>query len=243
MRSLLKDEALVVSALKEVPMELFPTLLKSTFMANRHPDSDGGILALQQCLPVGALMKIPDLVILKAVMGGLDLLIKQNDRPRNCKLEVLDLWDAQHNFWNAWAGIEDHVCSPDVVSETQPVSSTSRNAARETDRYTADIKIEGLYVLMDFQIGVPLPALSQCSQLVEVNFVKNFLTVSSLKKLLQHTANLRHLAQEVHPAPEEICDGIGKCHARHICPTLFSSHGNTTGYKRAKRGLLCESDV
>ncbi|EGW10012.1 PRAME family member 20/21, partial [Cricetulus griseus] len=40
-------------------------------------------------------------------------------------------------------------------------------------------------------------------------FVKNFLSVSSLKKLLQHTANLRHLAREVHPAPEEIYDSIG----------------------------------
>ena len=64
-------------------------------------------------------------------------------------------------------------------------------------------------MLMDFQMDVILPALSQCSQLVEVNFMKNFLSLSSLKKLLQHTANLTHLTLEMYPAPDEVYDDIG----------------------------------
>ena len=40
---------------------------------------------------------------------------------RSCKLEVLDLRVARQSFWNAWAGLDDGVCSPDVVNEKQPV--------------------------------------------------------------------------------------------------------------------------
>lgn len=34
---------------------------------------------------------------------------------------MLDLRDANHNFWNMWVGIEDGVSSPDVISQTQPL--------------------------------------------------------------------------------------------------------------------------
>ena len=70
-----------------------------------------------------------------------------------------------------------HTSAPDWCQLFKFQSSPSRNAARENDRYIPDIKIEGLYMLMDFQIGVLLPAMSQCSQLVRVNFVKSFLSV------------------------------------------------------------------
>lgn len=79
------------------------------------------------------------------------------------------------------------------------------------EKLTATLKILKLKdcTLKDFQISVLLPALSQCSQLVELNFVMNFLSLSSLKKLLQHTANLRQLTRETYSAPEEVYDGIG----------------------------------
>ncbi|CAH7443391.1 C87977 [Phodopus roborovskii] len=70
------------------------------------------------------------------------------------------------------------------------------------------LKLEGC-MLMDFQMGVILPALSQCCQLVEVNFMKNFLSLTSLKKLLQHTVNLTQLTLEMYPAPDEVYDDIG----------------------------------
>lgn len=39
------------------------------------------------------------------------------------KLEVLDLRDAHHDFWNGWAGLQHVCCSPDVFVENQPVEN------------------------------------------------------------------------------------------------------------------------
>ncbi|CAH7488176.1 Pramef6 [Phodopus roborovskii] len=411
--SLLKNEALAISALNKLPMELFPPLFKDAFKGKQTKILSAMVAAWPfRCLPLGALMKFPDLEILKAVLAGLDLLIQQKDRPRNCKLEVLDFRDAHHNFWNVWAGTEDGVCSPDVVVETQPVvhhperqgkevvtvmmnlslhsrhlceylecfhcwaqqrkdvlqviceklefgarpvynplellevfapcsirelevnarwdlrtlakfapglgqmknlqklllhevitplrwlwnqemkrrcfrqivsqfsqlnklqhlclnrvfllnarlDQVLRNLERpletlaitrcslsESDmsylsqcpsvhrlthldlsgvtflnlshpllgrlleRLTATLqtlKLKGC-MLMDFQMDVILPALSQCSQLVEVNLMKNFLSLTSLKKLLQHTAHLTQLTLEMYPAPGEVYDDFG----------------------------------
>ena len=73
---------------------------------------------------------------------------------------------------------------------------------------------------MDFQISALLPALSQCTQLIEVNFLKNFLSVDSLKKLLlQHTAKLTLLTREIYPTPDEVYDDI--C---DVQPDWFSQH-------------------
>lgn len=64
-------------------------------------------------------------------------------------------------------------------------------------------------LIRDRQISALLPALSQCSQLTEVNFVKNVLSMGTLKKLLQHTAKLTQLTLEEYPAPDEVYDDIG----------------------------------
>ncbi|XP_040596952.1 PRAME family member 12-like [Mesocricetus auratus] len=421
-KSLLKDEALTISALKILPMELFPPVFKVAFDGKQTNILRDMVAAWPfRCLPVGALMKSPDLEILKAVLDGLDLLLKQKDRPRRCKLEVLDLRDAQHIFWNVWAGSENGVCSADVLSESQSVvhhpilqgkqvvsvmmnlslmskdlckslkyfywwakqrkdvlqlnceklafgvlpvykplmllevfepssikelevnaswdlrtlamfapglgqmrnlqkllvneifmpSELFRNGEFEEWCFTEIIfqfsqlnKLQHLYLngfffleerldqvlrnlespleifaitrcmlsesdmmylcqcpsvhqlvhldlsgvnflnlshtlgrllerlratlrtlelkgcmLMDLQIGVLLPALSQCSQLVMVNFENNFLSVSSLQKLLQHTANLKQLTLEMYPAPNEVYDDIGD-----ILPDRFTQH-------------------
>ncbi|XP_051029498.1 PRAME family member 12-like [Phodopus roborovskii] len=120
--SLLKNEALAISALNKLPMELFPPLFKDAFKGKQTNILSAMVAAWPfRCLPVGALMKFHDMNILEALLDGLDLLIQQKDRPRSWKLEVLDFRDAHHNFWNVWAGTEDGVCSPDVVRETQPV--------------------------------------------------------------------------------------------------------------------------
>ncbi|XP_051029499.1 PRAME family member 12 [Phodopus roborovskii] len=411
--SLLKNEALAISALNTLPMELFPPLFKDAFKGKQTNILRAMVAAWPfTCLPVGALMKFHDLKILEAVLDGLDLLIQQKDRPKSWKLEVLDFRDAHHNFWNVWAGTEDGVCSPDVISETQPVVhhperkgkevvtvmmnlslksmhlckylkyfhwwakqrkdvlqviceklefgalpdynplelleifepsciqelevnarwdlrtlsifapclgqmknlqkllfkeifmplncfwnqemkqqcfrqiifqfsqlnklqhlylnrvfllnarldqvlrnlhsplqtlAITRCALSESDmsylsqcpsiHHLTRLDLSGVYLLnvshpilgrllerlsatlqtlklkdcmlMDFQMGVILPALSQCCQLVEVNFMKNFLSLTSLKKLLQHTANLTQLTLEMYPAPDEVYDDIG----------------------------------
>ena len=82
-RSLLKDEALTISALPNLPMQLFPPLFKDAF-TSRHPNILRQMVAAWPfpTLPVGSLMKIPHLETLKAVLDGLDLLMSQKDRPR-----------------------------------------------------------------------------------------------------------------------------------------------------------------
>ncbi|XP_040613347.1 PRAME family member 12-like, partial [Mesocricetus auratus] len=422
-KSLLKDEALSIAALKTLPMELFPPVFKVAFDGKQTNILRAMVAAWPfRCLPMGALMKTYDLEILKAVLDGLDMLINQKDRPRSCKLEVLDLRDAQHNFWKVWAGTEDGVCSPNVVSESQPVmphpirqgkqvvtvmmnlSLKSRDLCKSLkyfhswakqrkdvmqviceklefgvipvysslnilevfepsciqelavkacwdlrtlamfapglgqmrnlqkllvneiftplkwfrnremkewwsreiiSQFSHLTKLQHLYLngvfflnerldqvlrylespletlaitrcklsesdmrylsqcpsvsqltyldlsgvtflylsnpllgrllerltatlqtlklkgcmLMNFQIDDLLPALSQCSQLVEVNFVHNFLSVSSLKKLLLHTANLRKLTLEMYPAPTEVYNDTGD-----VMPDRFVQH-------------------
>ncbi|XP_028641826.1 PRAME family member 12-like [Grammomys surdaster] len=411
-RSLLKDEALTISALQDLPMELFPPLFKDAFISKQTNILREMVAAWPfPCLPVGALMTTPDLDILKAVLGGLDLLMTQKVRPRRWKLQVLDLRDANHDFWNVWAGIEDGVRLPDIrqpqplmyhpkqkgkqsltvrinlslnpshISKyneyfyqwakerkdvvqvncqkmeiwTNPVyhppylqdvvelssiqelevykhcdlntlvtiapnlgqminlqklllndihisfnwignkemedwclimiipqfsklqklqhlylndvcfvnerldqvlrclgspletlaitrcklsesdmsclsecprvhqlryldlsgndfiNSSHEFLGRLLERLTATLQKLGLKGCMftDFQIDVLLPALSQCSQLTEVNFQMNFLSMDSLKKLLQHTANLRQLTREMYPAPYEVYDEFG----------------------------------
>ena len=78
MKSLLKNENVGISALQQLPNELFPSMFKEainsrntkmlTEMVARWPFA---------CLPVGALMKDPDVLILKAVLNGLDILLTQ----------------------------------------------------------------------------------------------------------------------------------------------------------------------
>ena len=82
-RSLLKDEALTISALQSRPIQLFPPLFKDAF-TSKQPNLLREMVAAWSlpCLPVGALMKIPHLETLKAVLDGLDLLMSQKDRPR-----------------------------------------------------------------------------------------------------------------------------------------------------------------
>lgn len=82
-RSLLKNEALAISALKYLPMELFPPLFKDAFTGKQTNILRAMVAAWPfPCLPVGALMKSRHLETLKAVLDGLDLLINQKDQPR-----------------------------------------------------------------------------------------------------------------------------------------------------------------
>lgn len=84
-RSLLKDEALAISALKDLPMELFPPLFKEAF----NQEQSKILKVLVQvwpfpCLPLGGLMKMKvcHLKTLHTVLFGIDTLLGQKLRPR-----------------------------------------------------------------------------------------------------------------------------------------------------------------
>lgn len=74
MRALLRDEALAISSVEKLPVELFPALFKEAF-TGRHTTIVKAMVAAWPfpCLPVGALMKTPDLEIFQAVLSGVDM--------------------------------------------------------------------------------------------------------------------------------------------------------------------------
>lgn len=79
-QSLLRDEALAIAALEELPRELFPPLFTAAFLG-RHSNV---LRAMVQawpfpCLPLGALMReqLSHQETFKAVLDGLDDLLAQ----------------------------------------------------------------------------------------------------------------------------------------------------------------------
>lgn len=76
MKSLLRDEALAISVLQQLPSEFFPSLFKEAYKS-RHMKILTAMVAVWPfaCLPVGAMMKVPDRMILQAVLDGVDIML------------------------------------------------------------------------------------------------------------------------------------------------------------------------
>uniref|UniRef100_A0A8C6ANC7 Preferentially expressed antigen in melanoma n=1 Tax=Monodon monoceros TaxID=40151 RepID=A0A8C6ANC7_MONMO len=122
-QSLLRDEALAIAALEELPAELFPPLFSAAF-AGMHSQA---VKAMVQawpfpCLPLGALMKEhkPHLEIFQAAIDGLDVLsVCLPLSRRRWKLQVLDLRrNAQQDFCTVWSGTRAGVCARAWLKQT-----------------------------------------------------------------------------------------------------------------------------
>lgn len=72
------EEALVISALEELPCHLFPEMFKGAF-TDRHTNVLTAMVSIWPlpCLPVGTLMEEPHLETLKALLDGLNVLVTQ----------------------------------------------------------------------------------------------------------------------------------------------------------------------
>ena len=71
-------QILTISALKDLPMAFFPPVFKDAFTGKQTNILRAMVVAWPfPCHPINALMKTPNLKALKAVLGGLDLLINQ----------------------------------------------------------------------------------------------------------------------------------------------------------------------
>lgn len=82
-QSLLREEALAISVLEELPRELFPLLFVEAFIRRRCEVLKVMVRAWPfPRLPLGSLMKTPDLEILHYVVDGIDCLLAQKVRPR-----------------------------------------------------------------------------------------------------------------------------------------------------------------
>ncbi|XP_008821932.1 PRAME family member 12-like [Nannospalax galili] len=143
---LLRNEALTFSFLEYLPKELFPPLFKKAFTSKQTNILRAVVQAWPfPCLPLGSLMKTPDLEILQAVLDGVDMLIAQKEKPRRCKLQVLELLNKHRNFWNIWVGTTKGNCYPRVISKTPTVE----------DRAVPGGKKQPLKVLVDFCLKCP----------------------------------------------------------------------------------------
>ncbi|XP_052054938.1 PRAME family member 8-like [Apodemus sylvaticus] len=139
-QSLVRDEALAISSLEDLPSVLFPALFKEAF-SGRQTKLIKAMLAAWPfpCLPVGALMKTPKLEMLQAVLDGIDMRLTKGFHPSRGKLQVLDLRNVHHAFWNIWAGIEDDSCSSEPLDEKPVVKVLPRYAVRRQLKVVAEL--------------------------------------------------------------------------------------------------------
>ncbi|XP_059998860.1 PRAME family member 12-like [Lagenorhynchus albirostris] len=116
--SLLRDEASTITALKDLPTELFPPVFMEAFYGRCSETLKAMVQAWPFVrLPLGGLMKMPHLGTLQAVLDGLDILLAQKDHPRRCKLRVLDLRNTSQDFWRMWSGYRVHGCSSSLMAQ------------------------------------------------------------------------------------------------------------------------------
>lgn len=81
--SLLKDEALAITALEYLPTELFPPLFMEAFYGSHRETLKAMVQAWPFVrLPLGGLIDMPYMGPLQAVLEGIDLLLAQKVRPR-----------------------------------------------------------------------------------------------------------------------------------------------------------------
>ena len=83
MQSLLLSEASSISTLEYLPHNLFPPVFKEAF-TGKHMQLLKAMVAAWpfSYLPVGSLTKTPDVELLQAILGGIDVLQAQKVRPR-----------------------------------------------------------------------------------------------------------------------------------------------------------------
>nr|XP_034350548.1 oogenesin-1-like [Arvicanthis niloticus] len=116
--SLLKEEALAISALEELPIHLFPEMFKGAFTDRRTKVLTAMVSAWPfPSLHVRTLIEeVPQLETLKALLDGLNVLLTQKFHSR-CKLRMLDL---RRNVYHNFRGIQVEPQEDDCSSQTCP---------------------------------------------------------------------------------------------------------------------------
>uniref|UniRef100_A0A8W4FKX6 Uncharacterized protein n=1 Tax=Sus scrofa TaxID=9823 RepID=A0A8W4FKX6_PIG len=109
--SLLRNEALAISALDPLPRELFPALFMKAFYRRRSQT----LKAMVQAWPF---VRLP--------LGGL------KDVAR-CNLQVLDLRSTGQNFWIMWSGSSDDVYSRSQMAPVAEVRSRTKQPVAPLD--------------------------------------------------------------------------------------------------------------
>uniref|UniRef100_H0WG31 Uncharacterized protein n=1 Tax=Otolemur garnettii TaxID=30611 RepID=H0WG31_OTOGA len=139
-QSLVRNEALAISALEELPGLLFPPLFLEAF-TRRHRRV---LTAMVQAwpftrLPLGSLMKTGDLKTLKAVLDGLDALLAQKVRPRRWNLQVLELGDVDGDFRSVWYGGAE--CSSEAMKKRRTTNDSAGTGRQRPVVVSADLSL------------------------------------------------------------------------------------------------------
>ncbi|XP_013365572.1 PREDICTED: PRAME family member 23-like [Chinchilla lanigera] len=150
-------------------------------------------------------------------MDSVDFLeghLEQVLRCLKCPLETLSLSHCQlsHSDWNKLPQSE----------KTEQLKHLHLSCIRLTDFSSEPLRIlldnvtaslTTLHLencgITDEQVCAFLPSLSCCSQLTTFCFVRSFLSIGTMKKLLCHTARLRNLKQELYSVPTGVYIPLG----------------------------------
>uniref|UniRef100_A0A2I3GL21 Uncharacterized protein n=1 Tax=Nomascus leucogenys TaxID=61853 RepID=A0A2I3GL21_NOMLE len=139
-QSLLRDQALAISAVEELPRVLYLPLFLEAF-SRRHFQT---LTVMVQAwpftrLPLGSLMKTLHLETLKALLEGLHMLLAQKIHPRRWKLPVLDLRDVDENFWAIWSESRALSYSPEAMSKRQTAEDCPRTGEHQPLKVFIDV--------------------------------------------------------------------------------------------------------
>uniref|UniRef100_UPI00403872FB PRAME family member 5-like n=1 Tax=Callospermophilus lateralis TaxID=76772 RepID=UPI00403872FB len=140
--SLLSDKSRAILDLEDLPIELFPPLFVEAFSGGHTEVLKKMVQAWPfPCLPLGALMRQPQLEMILVALDGLDMLLAQQDRPRRWKLQVLDLRNVPQNFWRLWSGAVVDACSQEDIKKNQALKLGPAMAAKPPFKVFIDLSL------------------------------------------------------------------------------------------------------
>uniref|UniRef100_A0A8I6AQT7 PRAME family member 20-like n=1 Tax=Rattus norvegicus TaxID=10116 RepID=A0A8I6AQT7_RAT len=249
-QSLLRNEDVAMSSLGELPAVLFPALFKEAF-TGKHINFVKEMVASWPfpCLPVGALMKTPNLEMLQAVLDGVDMRLTRKFHPR-CLMTPLETLSITYYLISQK--------DLDSLSRSQSLFQLKHLDLRGVVLCDLDIMpLRGLLEkvadtletldlqwcrMTDSQLYALLPALRHCCHLTTVNFYSNNFSVPILKDLMQHTANWSRIRVEQYPAPLECYDDLAQVSVERFAE-LSSELMYTLGVIRQTKNISFATDI
>ncbi|XP_075800748.1 preferentially expressed antigen in melanoma-like protein 7 [Microtus pennsylvanicus] len=141
-QSLVRNEALTISTLQNLPMVLFPPLFKEANTQRRKKIMKALVTDWPYpCLPTGFLMNNPNLETYQAMLDGVDTWLRRRFRPRGQKLRVVDLRNDCHDFWEVWTGRKSVEPSAETLPERQGVKGLSRPTLRRHLKIVTELQL------------------------------------------------------------------------------------------------------
>ncbi|XP_028639854.1 oogenesin-3-like [Grammomys surdaster] len=140
---LLREEALAISALKDLPNILFPVMFEEAFI-NGHTKVLTAMIPVwpYPYLSVGMMIKNLNLETLKAVLEGLDILIAQKVHSSRCKLREINWRNGYHDINGICTRSYEDL--PGFMTQKQPMQNSPGCGVKKELKLTTQLElIEG----------------------------------------------------------------------------------------------------